>query len=293
LFKNVSNNAINTAIKLYKITKNEQYKEKAFLFSEKSKTNLLLESLSEAKAKQFAGIPETLLEHERQVKIDIAFSQKSIFEEQAKGDSADNSKIVLWQDKFFASKQEYEKLINKYQEKYPEYYNLKYQVKTTSPEELQNKILDENSALVEYFIGEGSILIFTITKKDFDITEVKRDSSFAGQVKAMRTGLLSGDYDLYTKHAYPLYQTLIEPIKNKIQNKHLFIIPDGILGYIPFETLLSEKPETTKDYGQLSYLIKDYQITYSYSSTLLFETMTTEKTKGNSEIIGFAPVVFN
>ena len=68
---NVYNNAISTAIKLYEITKNEQYKEKAFLFSEKSKTNILLESLSEAKAKQFAGIPETLLEHERQVKIDI------------------------------------------------------------------------------------------------------------------------------------------------------------------------------------------------------------------------------
>ena len=290
---NVYDNAISTAIKLYEITKNDQYKEKAFSFSEKSKTNLLLESLSEAKAKQFAGIPETLLEHERQVKIDIAFYQKSIFEEQAKGDSADNSKIVLWQDNFFSYKQEYEKLINKYQEKYPEYYNLKYQVKTTSPEELQNKILDENSALVEYFIGEGSILIFTITKKDFDITEVKRDSSFAGQVEAMRTGLLSGDYDLYTKHAYQLYQTLIEPIKNKIQNKRLFIIPDGILGYIPFETLITEKPETSKDYRQLSYLIKDYQITYSYSSTLLFETMKTEKTKGNSDYIGFAPVVFN
>jgi len=67
---NVYDNAISTAIKLYEITKNEQYKEKAFSFSEKSKTNLLLESLSEAKAKQFAGIPETLLEHERQVKID-------------------------------------------------------------------------------------------------------------------------------------------------------------------------------------------------------------------------------
>ncbi len=136
-------------------------------------------------------------------------------------------------------------------------------------------------------------MIFTITKKDFDITEVKKDSSFAGQIKRMRTGLLSGDYDLYTKPAYQLYQILIEPIKNKIQNKRLFIIPDGILGYIPFETLITEKPETKKDYRQLSYLIKDYQITYSYSSTLLFETMKTEKTKGNSDYIGFAPVVFN
>ena len=290
---NVYNNAISTAIKLYEITKNDQYKEKAFLFSEKSKTNLLLESLAENKAKQFARIPETLLEHERQVKIDIAFYQKSISEEQARGDKADNSKIILWQDKLFAYRQEYQKLIDNYQEKYPEYYDLKYQVKTTSPQELQNEILDEDSALVEYFIGEGSIWIFTITKKDFAITEVKIDSSFAGQIKTMRTGLLNGDYDLYTKHAYQLYQTLIEPVKNKLQNRKLFIIPDGILGYIPFETLITEKPATSKDYRQLSYLINDYQITYSYSSTLLLETMKTEKTKGNSEIIGFAPVVFN
>lgn len=98
---------------------------------------------------------------------------------------------------------------------------------------------------------------------------------------------------LYTENAYQLYKILIEPIKTKIANKNLIIIPDGILGYIPFETLITEKAgNNNKDYKQLSYLIKDYQIMYDYSSTLLYENMISGKSKRNSHYIGFAPVTF-
>jgi len=38
---NVYNHAISTAIKLYQITKNDRYKEKAFLFSEKSNADAI------------------------------------------------------------------------------------------------------------------------------------------------------------------------------------------------------------------------------------------------------------
>ncbi|MCK4288988.1 MAG: CHAT domain-containing protein, partial [Bacteroidales bacterium] len=61
-----------------------------------------------------------------------------------------------------------------------------------------------------------------------------------------------------------------------------------ILGYIPFEALISMLPDVEKiDYRNLFYLIKNYPISYSYSATLLFKDYKT-KTTGN-KLLAFAP----
>ena len=51
----------------------------------------------------------------------------------------------------------------------------------------------------------------------------------------------------------------------------LIIIPDGILGYVPFEALLTEKPPRPDAMSAYKYLIQDHQISYCYSATLLKE----------------------
>jgi tetratricopeptide (TPR) repeat protein len=54
--------AIETALELYELTKEDQYKETAFLLAEKSKAGVLLGALQESKAKLFAAIPESCLQ---------------------------------------------------------------------------------------------------------------------------------------------------------------------------------------------------------------------------------------
>jgi tetratricopeptide (TPR) repeat protein len=285
--------AISTVLHLYTLTHKDEYKEKAFTFSERSKASVLLQTLSESQAKQFAGIPSDLLEKERDLKIDLAFYEKNLFEEQSKGKKGVHSKITLWEDKLFNLKRESDALIKRFETDYPEYYDLKYKISIISPKEIQKKLLDKDDVLVEYFIGDSSIYIFTLTKQRLDVSTVKRDTLFEKQIKSMKEGLTKKNYALYTENAYRLYQTLIEPIKTTITNKNLIIIPDGISGYIPFETLLTQKADkNNKDYRQLAYLIKDNQITYDYSSTLLYENVTKGKNKSGSHYIGFAPVTF-
>ena len=92
----------------------------------------------------------------------------------------------------------------------------------------------------------------------------------------------------YSIISYQLYKDLIKPIQNLITAKDLIIIPDGILGYIPFEALVSKQPDIYKvDYGNLFYLIKNYSISYSYSATLLFRDFKTKTTA--NEVLAFAP----
>ena len=234
-----------------------------------------------------------LLDRERQFRIDLASYEKRLFDEKNKKANADSSKIVLWQDKLFGLRRDYEALIYRFEIEYPNYYNLKYRLQTISPEEIQQRIVTENTVLVEYFIGDETIVIFTIDQNHFNVTTVKKNAHFERNVRSMRSGLIERDYQQYTENAYRLYQLLMEPIALKIKGKNLILIPDGILGYIPFEALITGQADSmNEDYKKLSYLINDHQMYYSYSATLLHENMMSEQKNGKSRYSGFAPVVF-
>ena len=290
---NIYSKAVGVALKLYEITREERYKEKAFTLVEKSKAGILRQILLEYKAKEFAGIPDSLLDRERQFRIDLASFEKRLFDEKHKKVNADSSQIVILQDKLFGLRRDYENLIHRFEIEYPNYYNLKYRLQTISPEEIQQRIVAENTVLVEYFIGDETIVIFTIDQNHFNLTTVKKNAHFERNVRSMRTGLIEQDYQQYTENAYQLYQLLIEPIASKINGKDLILVPDGILGYIPFEALIVQQADSmNKDYPKLSYLINDYRMYYSYSATLLHENMMSEQKNRISRYIGFAPVIF-
>ena len=286
--------AVKTAFMLYKLTGEIEYKNKAFTFAEKSKANVLRQALLDFQAKKFAGIPDSLLELESRLKIDLAFYDAHLFEESEEGATSDSAKIKFWQDKIFTLNREYESLVQEFEDQYPEYYSLKFQSRIISPRKIQENIIDENSILVEYFLGEGSLFIFTVTKDAFDITTVDIDTFFEQHVKQMHTGLMNRDHFLYTTYASKLYNILVAPILSKLANKKMIIIPDGPLGYIPFETLLTEEvADSDKDYRTLPYLIKTHQICYNYSSSLLYENMVREKAdESEIDYLGLAPVVF-
>jgi CHAT domain-containing protein/Tfp pilus assembly protein PilF len=290
---NIYNKAVGAALELYELTHEGQYKEKAFTLVERSKAGILRQILLEYKAKEFAGIPDSLLDRERQFRIDLASFEKRLFDEKNKKVNADSSQIVLLQDKLFGLRRDYETLIHRFEIEYPNYYNLKYRLQTISPKEIQQRIIAENTVLVEYFIGDQTIVIFTIDQNHFNVTAVKKNAYFERNVRSMRTGLVERDYQQYTENAFRLYQLLMEPIASKIKGKNLIIIPDGILGYIPFEALITGRSDSMdEDYKKLSYLINNHRMYYSYSATLLHENMMSKQKSGKCRCMGFAPVVF-
>jgi CHAT domain-containing protein len=88
---------------------------------------------------------------------------------------------------------------------------------------------------------------------------------------------------------YRLYKTLIEPVKPAIISEKLFISPDNILSYLPFETIpVSSDPRSGNMYKDLNYLMESYDISYTYSATFMAESMKKEKSSRNS-LIAFAP----
>ncbi len=67
---------------------------------------------------------------------------------------------------------------------------------------------------------------------------------------------------------------------------------DGVINYIPFNVLLKNREEYTSsnDFRSLSYLIKDFQISYTNSATLLVKLKRENgNAKSKKSFIGFAP----
>ena len=88
---------------------------------------------------------------------------------------------------------------------------------------------------------------------------------------------------------YRLYRTLIDPISSFLISDKMFISPDNILSYLPFETITTspDSPEKIM-YKDLSYLMNSFDISYTYSATFMAES---EKKvfRTTNKLIAFAP----
>jgi tetratricopeptide (TPR) repeat protein len=192
-------NGIRVALRLYNISGDSRYQEDFFQLMEQSKSGVLQEALQESQARQFAGIPDSLSEKERELRIDLAHYRTQIQKETEKKEAERNQeKYRDWQDRLFSLNREYERLIERFENEFPQYYNLKYRTKTISIDDLQ-KTLDERSAMLSYFIGDSALYIAAITRETFDPVAVPIDSTFGETVYGFYKSLKTLDKEDYLR----------------------------------------------------------------------------------------------
>ncbi|MDZ7333466.1 MAG: CHAT domain-containing protein [candidate division KSB1 bacterium] len=286
--------AIRTALQLYDLTQNCDNREKAFLFAEKAKAMVLQAALQDARARRFANLPDSLLEQERQLKIDLAWHDSQLQKELQKKADQDSVMIKEFQARLFRLNSEYQQFVEQLEKNFPKYYKLKYQTPSISIAELQGS-LPPDAALIEYLIGEAMIYIFVITRDNFDVVSVTQDANFASAVESLARSIKKAEIANFVVTSHQLYLRLIQPIEHLLTSKsRLIVIPDGILYRIPFETLLASEPESKVDLTRFDYLIKRFEISYHYSATLYLNTPKEASEEQErflaGAFIGFAPV---
>lgn len=154
--------------------------------------------------------------------------------------------------------------------------------KVKSPSFIQDSLLKHNQALIEYFVGDSSIFVFTITKDTFHTISINKDFPLEMWVEDMRKSIVNNhefrhrenteSNKTYANAAFQIYQKIFHPITSLLpEDTDLIIIPDGVLNYIPFEALITSKVENLNDFSSYDYLLKKNSISYSYSATLLNE----------------------
>lgn len=286
--------AIRASLRAWEATKDERFKESAFYFAEKNKATILFHALQESKAKQFAGIPATLLERERKMKIDLTHCEIELQKEKENQKNGDKSKVQELEDRLFFLRREYEKMMTRFEKAHPRYYEMRYENLTASVADLK-KALRDGSVLVEYFLGDSTIFSFVISRHEFSVTAIKRDKFLGVIVSEIAKSLKNvSSKREYLESAARLYQVLVKPIAPFVAGKHHWvIIPDGELYQFPFEILLTDeivKADQT-EYAALPYLLNKHEISYHFSASLFLKSQREQAVESSASLFaGFAPV---
>ncbi len=291
----IYNEGIRVAYTLYLKTKDTRFIQDAFLISEKSKASILMENIRDTQAKTLAGVPDSLIERERDFKIELAYQQSALHGAISKKDT---TSITLQEKNIFELQQNYNKLKIRLEKNFPSYFNFKYNQADASIEKVQQS-LDQSTTLVEFFLGDSSIYKFTISRNTVTFEKIDDGDALTKRMSDYEKSLTDADFilnsrneadQLYTSTAYALYETLLRSsLDGKSSATKLIIIPDGKLAQFSFGSLINQKATgKNPDYKNLHYLSKEFQISYAYSSSLTNEVFVVRK-KPKNVFAGFAP----
>lgn len=281
---------------LFSQTNDPKFIDQIFDLSERSKASLLHKALQHSNALNFAGIPDSLTRKERALKLEVNTLDKERESWLLKGVLETDPGLLALSAKLFGLRQKYQNLEKDFEVNYPEYFQLKFDLNTIGIQEIQQKILSVDQTLIEYFVGEKSIFIAVINQEEAKLVKIKKDFPLAEWVKDFRKSNEANSFQMEIKTygvvAHNLYNKLVAPIAADLKGQ-LIIIPDGALGYLPFEALLVEPVSKIHRFKKHHFLIRDKQISYSYSATLLDQLKKREhKTATKKRLLAFAPFFY-
>ena len=251
---------------------NQEYLIQAFSWAEEFKQVWLQETLKEYDKHTFAGVPDRLVQQEQYCEQQIAKNQQAYLEAKMQGDSIQLS----WYKQQIASFQASLQMLKQdLRENYAKYYHFKYDSLGIDLDSLQAAISD-STVLVQYLEGNTSIYQFVITRDSFAVRKIfwrtykptilKYYRHFTNE--KMIQHAQSGGYKDFCITSYELYYKLLH--HELLEGNHrLVIIPDGLMTYVPFGTLLTKLPLDhvhAVNFPSLAYLLKEKQISYNYSS---------------------------
>jgi CHAT domain-containing protein len=135
--------------------------------------------------------------------------------------------------------------------------------------QVQERLLDEKTAILEYFLGEKSSLLFSITKNEFTIfhlpprAEIQKSiGAYAKLLSDPPKGKWKGAPAAERLSRDLLFAALIKLPK---PIDRLIIIPDGMMFRLPFETLPLLRDQTSGE----DLLISKYAVSYGSSCSSL------------------------
>ncbi|HEY2933254.1 MAG TPA: CHAT domain-containing protein [Acidobacteriota bacterium] len=256
----------------------------AFNTVERARARSLLDLLAEANIDVQQGIHPELKQREQAAHSRIARVQRELIATQSQA-SLDKNRLLQLEEELKQVDHEREQLEVEIQQKHPRYAELQYPT-PISLKGIQD-LLDPQTALLEYALGEDRSFLFVVTRTESHVSELPAAASLSDRVKRLRETLIRQPqrttFPSYIDQARALYQLLIEPAGRSLAGKkQLIIVPDGILHYLPFEVLLSSgdlRSLTAVAPRRWPYLIRDYAVSYVPSATVLSSLHQSHQTR--------------
>ena len=273
----------------------------AFYFSESTKARTLIEAIANsAKRYEPPEIPPALRERESFLKAQLAKLDETKEEAYKNGKEA----FEEWQKRYKKAKAEMDELIKKLRKECPRYAALMY----PKPLRVEELPLRDNEVLLEYELTEKAGYLFVVErgklKRIVKIPKGKEEiegmvseflqpfnrESPCSNVIPMKDFPSRYERSLVEK-GKNLYELLLAPaLKGITPDKNIIIVPDDILGLLPFEALVIKKG---KSYRDSLYVGDKWTITYAQSATALALNRILKPSQAKKPLFALGNPIYN
>jgi CHAT domain-containing protein/Tfp pilus assembly protein PilF len=229
----------------------------AFEVSERARARSLLELLKEARADIRQGVDGSLLERERslQQRLNVrAAAQVSLLNRKHTPEQA-----AAAAKEIAAITDEYDELQVQIRARSPRYAALT-QPQRLSLAEIQKQVLDPDTLLLEYSLGDDASYLFVVSRTSITSHRLPKRAEIEAATRRVRELLTApqpqpGDTEAkyqarikearegYWPQAAELSRMLLGPVASQLGKKRLAIVADGALQYIPFAALPVPSPD--------------------------------------------------
>jgi CHAT domain-containing protein len=134
---------------------------------------------------------------------------------------------------------------------------------------IQSELAGPDTALLEYMLGDNRSYAWAVTRDKIQLAVLPARKEIEALVNGYRDGMTAEATALTVRstereqrdRSRKLYRMLIQPLGEAVNSPgHLLIVPDGVLAYLPFESLVSSgKGEP--------YLLESHSTSYSESAS--------------------------
>lgn len=250
--------------------------EHAFQVLERSRARSLVEMLSTAHIDVHQGVDSGLLQQEQTVQQNLTGKSNQRLRLVSGEHTEDQLKAL---DKEIAELlSEREEVRGQIQSASPAYAALT-RPKPLTAKEVQQQLLDQDTALLEYSLGDERSYLFALTPTTLNTYELPsrkkiehaarrvyalltaRNHAVRGETRQQRRARLRFTTQSYQRAILELSRMILQPVAAELPNKRLLIVTDGTLAYIPFAGLRLP--------GSSVPLVANHEIVYLPSASAL------------------------
>ena len=263
---------VQTSLELASTSGDNAFIEKAYLFAERAKAPVMAEGLYDKEIKHIAGIPDSILAGEKILQEAIVGLELDVYQEPG-NDSLKNALLNTRLD--------LERLKGEIKKHFPRYFELKYAFSKQTDLQQIRRHLDDGSLLIQYLIGDSALYSFAVSKTGIKAYTLPFNDSLHRTLEKFRRSISDWDFVQHSASqaemdflatAPIIYDKLLARPLAEMKTRKLIIVPDGYLGLIPFEALLTQPYSGTWKDVDVPYLIRDYAVGYAWSAGALGQT---------------------
>jgi CHAT domain-containing protein len=246
----------------------------AWLASERGRARNLLNLLSEANADIYEGIDKDLLNKEREI-YNLLNARLENLSKTLSG-KHNPKQVETLREEVEKIRADYQIVQSRIREKSPRYAALT-QPEPITIEEVQNQLLEANTALLSYSLGTEKSFLWFVTNEKAQVFELPKREIIEAKARQNYQLLTARNQKIKFETADEkqtriaradaeskivsdeLSRILLAPVENLLENKRLLLVVDGGLQYLPFAGLKRQN----------RYLIETNEIVNLPSATAL------------------------